>query len=120
MTAQQRTDAQIVALIKPDGQQFSIAHQKGDIIIYDVWVNGVANDQVGLAFAKIEIYGVMKAMYTQWHGSLTEIDVVIQGPDRIGNLAAAYLFADTAAHFDWPHLVPATAWQQYDYAESSL
>lgn len=128
MTAQQRTQAQIVALIKPYGQQLRATDAKGDITIYDLWVNGVANNQLGLAFAKIEIFHIEEAIWTQWHGTFNEVDVIIQGPPIDGfdgtptpyNLAVAMLFASTEAHFDWPHLVPETAWEQYDTAFSIL
>lgn len=129
MTAQQRTDAQIVALVKSDGQQFSATTDAtGEIVITDTWADGVANEQVGLALCKIEIYHVMRDMYTKWHHPMSDVRVIILGAPFDGidgtpvpnTFAVAILFADTEAHFDWSNLVPETAWKQYDSAISTL
>jgi len=92
----------------------------GDVTVTLTFDSGPSYDAT-VSAVKDQTFQLMKTLWTTPHLGLTHVEVDTVGPVRdvtgeIGNgyYGKASLTSDTAARFDWDHMLPEDAWKMYD------
>jgi FlaG/FlaF family flagellin (archaellin) len=92
----------------------------GDITVTLTFDSGPSYNATVL-LVKDQTFQMMKTLRTTPHLRLTSVEVDVVGPVRNvtgtisnGYYGKAFLTSDTAARFDWAHMLPENAWKMYD------